>query len=542
MATSVVLSQQARLLEAAMLSSHIVPDDLGGFTGFPVGATFDSSVTCNSADELRSQVETWKNAGGVDRVELLCDWDGKSNFTNDTLRGPSSSNLTANPNVFGGFERPSGGILIRPATGRSPAFGNPIRVYGMPLFELRGITLASLAEGGNGDNIRCIQFQTTSTYPIPNAFAINNCKIGAEFLDSGISFSEYVKGISCTGTNLSAHFEGNEAHGARDLFASNALYHRVLKNNGRRVISDFSTTFGYTSSEYLGRRVNVLVQQNTELAAVDDISLSELHQDFHQTGTPADAHEGYSVLARFNMIIKSADLAGGTQGMYNDDHLTAKNEFLTHNNLVCTTSVGAITTWNTDPSLSSFIESNTIMAPEFRPVTQDTRLGFRTINPATPAYDTLRVSNNILSIVFDVASVITEEVDNLYVDPRRDIASGGTGLDDTSPLRPEEVFSGSFNRDNDDFLTYSIPEVISGDYQQAFDAIVAFFEPIGGWDSLQQGISDPTGWQSYIDSTLPSPVTYVDSLPFTFTVQPVTPPVGLPLASKVLYLKTQGII
>lgn len=112
------LSSELLVLEEEIISiNNEASDFTGGFTGWPDDQVFDVSVTVTTPDQLKSEAELWRNGPVAEKKEIVCDWDGPLDMTLKTIRGFSSSKLTPNPDVFGGYERPEGGLLIRAAAG-----------------------------------------------------------------------------------------------------------------------------------------------------------------------------------------------------------------------------------------------------------------------------------------------------------------------------------------------------------------------------------------------------------------------------------------
>lgn len=485
------LSAGLLALEAAIISAHNTADDFnGGFTGWDVSQVFDTTVTVTTPDALRTEVESWKNGSITVKKEILCDWDGPLDITSNTIRGFASSKLTPNAGVFGGYDRPTGGLLIRPATGRTPAFGNTLLVYGMPRIEFRDIGFATQANGGDGDNIRCMQWLITGTFPLPNAIAFNDCKVGLTHWRPSEPFSEYVKGLAGNGSlTLSVHVEGCEFDGVRDQLSVPALFSRVKRNIAKNAISDFTTAFPHTG--YAGTEINsIWCESNLTYKMIDDASLSSLHQDFLQTGTAADSHKGYSILGRYNVTHMSAEFSGGSQGFYNDDFLTASNEFAIHDNIVLTTAPQSMVAWNTDVTKDGYFEQNTIMSAARRPVANDFVSGVSVFDlVGAGAWNVLSFSGNIFGDLNDTGALITNASGNQYVNPKKDVVSGD-GTTFAQGKRPEDAFVGTFDRDVNDFLTYTVDE--TGTTAQSYYNIVDRFEPVGGWGVF--GASDPEAW------------------------------------------------
>lgn len=485
------LSAGMLALEAAIISAHTSADDFnGGFTGWDESQVFDSTVTVTTPDALRVEVESWKNGAITVKKEILCDWDGPLNITSNTIRGFSSSKLTPNASVFGGYDRPTGGLLIKASTGRTPAFGNTLLVYGMPRIEFRDVGFATQANGGDGDNIRCLQYLITGTFPLPNAIAFNGCEVGLTKWRPLEPFSEYVKGFAGNGSlTLSVHVEDCLFDGSRDQANVPALFSRIKNNVARNCISDFATAFPHTG--YAGTEINsIWFESNFSYKLVDDAALSALHQDFLQTGTAADSNKGYSVLARYNVAHMSAEFSGGSQGFYNDDLLTASSEYAIHDNIVLTTAPQSIVAWNTDAAKDGYFEQNTIMSAAKRPIANDFVSGASVFDlNSAGAWGALRFSDNIFGDLNDAAGLVTVNSGNEYVNPKKNVISGD-GTTFANAKRPEDAFKGVFLRDGNDFLTYIVNE--SGTTAEAYYSITGQVEPVLGFSSV--GASDPELW------------------------------------------------
>lgn len=482
---------------AALEAVHDVPDDQGGWTGF-TNEVFDTTVVCTTPAEIVSAVDVWRNGQLDTLLDILCDWDGSLGGAEFfRLLGASSSFLTANPAAFGGYDRPAGGIRIRPQTGRTPALGVSVLMYSMPKIEFNGVGFSRQAYGLNADNIRNIQGQSTATFPLPSAVVIKNCKVGLGHWKPSEPFTEFVRGfVFQTNLYLSVHVENCDFFGCRDQMSVSASRLRVWNNHSHGCFSDFTQCFGFqgdrgwTSTD----RCYVWSEGNVLVAGINDPALYALHQDFLQTGTPADAHEGYSVLCRHNIAQMGTP---GSQGQFNDDHTNPSSEFVVYENIFTSSAYNAIMIWDRGGVLTSYIQNNTVMVPTFRQTSNDSQAWIRLMNIMDGGelgnFGPVEINDNMLSSISNVGGYTITESGNLYVNPQKDRVSGD-GTSAASAKRPEDVFTGTFIRDGNDFLTFSLTGEDDLDRAVPFYAVADHFKPVGGWGSVSAGCSDPESW------------------------------------------------
>ncbi len=494
MALSAALIAQA---DAKRALHNNAADDAGGWVGWPDDHTFDSVQTAATPDAMAAIIETWRLAGSTTDISIELDWDGDLSMSTTNIVGPSSGQLSVDAGVFGGYTRPVGGIQVIPADGRAPFIDSPIRLYGMPKLEFNGVGFDTYADGGDGEQIRCVQLQRNSTYPIPHTIAYKNCKVGRNWLHPEDAFTEYVQSFDQNGSLcLSVHFENNQFWGCRDPMSAQAKFVRVWNNQAWDYIGDFCTQFSFSAANnWLATdRCNVWLRGNTSYEITDHADLSELHQDFNQTGTQTDFHEGYSVLSYNNIGYGAVGLSGGFQGMYNDDHGTAANEFTLYNNIFCTTSPHGLSLWNTHASCNSYVEQNMVVAPGLRKVGEDWTSGF-ICNEAEgeSTYGTLQINNNILGHLTLNGETATT-TGNVFVSPVKNTVSGD-GTTENQSIRQEDYLSGAFNRDGTDFLFYTLPEYSSGDFAKVFYGLIDSLEPLSGW-GVSAGPSNPEAWEN----------------------------------------------
>ncbi len=488
-----VVTMSRAILTQNIIDAHQTDADTN-FQGWTSTTGF-TVFTETTPDAVRTRIETWR-AAPAGLIKIICDWDGILDLTSASLRGPGTGVLTVDAGSLDGYVRPAGGVWLEAAAGKLPVFGNSsIDVFGMPRIFFDGIGFAGKANGLNGDNITNVNMRTTGTFPLYVCAAFKRCIFGLTVHRPSEPATEYIKPLGAA-YGFSLHIESCQFAGVRDAIRARAKYVRVWKNHVRKNLSDFITHFGFTDANWTGQRVWAWIEGNVVTDLVDQAGFNGLHTDFYQTGTALDVHEGNSALVRWNVAHMKTSISAnsGTQFVYMDDHLTAANSLVCHDN------IAAISAYNIaqlfDPSGTGhfFVEDNTGMragdyenGPDPYP-----RVNISSLGTPTTAGGTVSVSRNYLTLIANIPAITLTQTGNYYIDPRNNVVSGD-GSSQPLAKRPEAVFSASFLRNGVDKLTYSILGSDSADYATAFWAIADFFMPTAGW-AVQAGANNPTTW------------------------------------------------
>ena len=472
----------------ALEALHDVPDDEGGWTGFTT-EVFDTTVNCTTPNAVKAAIATWA-ADPSKLLDITCDWDGPLDLTG-YFTGVPNSILTADAGAWGGYQRPAGGVRVRNKDGKTPCFGNFMGIYAFPKLEFNGVGFAAKATTGPGpsqSNSFAIQIQNVSGWNLPGAYVFKNCLCGITPWRAD-NIQDYCRAITTNSSRtLSVHVENCEFNGVLDVMGGGALFWRVWNNYCHNFLGDFCGVFWFAPERLwvTTDRSNIWAEGNVVCDYVDDAGYTALHGDFLQTGAAADAHAGYSVLCRENMVHMSAENIGN-QGNFNSDYQAADNEICVYNNLFSLSAYHGVQVWDSVGNRSQFVESNTIVASGRR--NGDTTPWIKVSNN-DGLYGLISIKGNILADLQNPYAFTLATADNLYCNPRKTIVSGD-GTTTGTAKRPEEVFKGLFLRDSADLMTFDLTG--EGDSKTAsFYAIADQFEPIGGWGSA--GCSNPETW------------------------------------------------
>jgi len=485
------LSSGAKALEDAIVAEL----DANLWTGFPDSQVWDVTTVCTTADEVRTATEAYKASGVGQSHKIVCNWDGVSEMTSTSLRGLTYLVLTANPSEKGGYDRPSGGVLITNADGRTPAIGNngsgSVSAYGFPRLEINGVGFATRSGSTDwtvGGNTYALNVYTNSTYPLPMMLSVKNSNTGAKHWFPSEPWTSYCNVIK-TQNALSVYLDNNDFYGVVSVLRGGAKYFKASRNFIHQCSDDNFNSFGFVDTEYwsIADTIYSVIEFNVSCDFIDHVDLSPLHQDFFQTGNSSDIVSGYNSVVRSNLWHMTAEFSGGSQGFYQDDYLTASNSMVCHGNIGTISAFWAAVAFDPSGLNDSYIEGNTLFrAGKTDPVNDSVTnvlisdIGGQFGANGGNAY----VINNVLASITDngfTGSLVSSG--NMFVSPTKNRVSGD-GLSQGTALRPEEFFIGTFNRDVNDFLTYSIPNEDSGDLQLVIEGFKKIFEPIGGWGSV----------------------------------------------------------
>lgn len=438
--------------------AFIVSQVVNFWQGMSAVSSFDVTTNCANADALKTAIDaaTSTASGSIaitQKHKIICDWDGAS-----TYAGNVDTQL-----LFRGYTGRSdghldngGGIYIVAAAGKQPTILNRVDISGIKGIHIDGVNFGGTWNGVGDPKIQyCLSITKNSTRPTHPVTKVTNCNFGGEQV--GAPQSEWITGI--------AHLSGNadyfELDGGSVIGAQNGITtgfcRRVWIHDAdhQLVIRDFTNHFGFTDSDETNDYYMYgVVERNTWRNPVDGVANRNNHQDLGQTGTAADLHLGYRMVIRDNLghanhsFAGDAGLGGGTQGYYNDDHLTADNQFVLRRNTFLVTSPGAFRYWSPRATHKSFLDRCTFtragMVPSGLPGDVNTPEDFNVGifsgdagdvgDPVNDGSVWCEVSNSILGS-FPVKTWY-HETNVARCDPR----DTGTVADTT--IRPEGVFLG----------------------------------------------------------------------------------------------------
>jgi hypothetical protein len=109
------------------------------------------------------------------------------------------------------------------------------------------------------------------------------------------------------------------------------------------------------------------VSRSTFRNVADELANRSAHIDVIQTGTERDRHLGYRCLFTDLVVHTNHSYAGepgqggGTQGFYNDDHLTADNQFVLRRCITLVGSAHGFSYFSPNASKRSFVDQCTFM-------------------------------------------------------------------------------------------------------------------------------------------------------------------------------------
>lgn len=484
--------------QVAEIEAAFAADPEGSWDGWSLGEV-DQTFIANTPDEARAFVEAWRpDPSQVILIDL--NWDGPMNLTNASLRGPVASLLTADATEMSGYARPDGGVWLRAASGREPAFGNSFTVSGMPRIIFDGIDCSVAANGGNGDNIGHIRFQNNSTFPLQAVVIYRNGFMGLDQYDPLAGGSEFVKGIICNTPIYSLLVEDSIFASIRDQIQGRAKFLRVRRNSARKFLSDFVTQAGFITPEWAGERVYAIIEGNALSDSYDVAGFDGLHTDFYQSGNFQDIHAGLSLVVRYNVahMSTSQSFDSASQFVYNDDHTNAWNNIVVHDNIAAFSAFNGSVMHDTTGLGNFFTKNNLFMrsgnynqtfgAEVFPRIHLNTLAG----SQVGVCEGRVEIEDNYVTLITGGAA-LTSVTGNFFIDPRDNIPAGQDGSSTALAARPEEVFSGAFVRSAGDRLSYTLPGEGQDPATVVIAAMAAFFEPLAGW-GVQAGPSDPATW------------------------------------------------
>lgn len=493
------LSPQLQSLSAEIISAHEADADTY-FSGWTDDTGF-TVVTAADADAVRSAIESWRLANFTTLLKIECDWDGLSDLSNTVIRGPSSASLTPNAAVLGGYDLPSGGVWITPASGRTPAFGNEARFLGFNRLFLENIGFAKQQNGAGSSSLYSVEVGSSSSFPLAGLIAFKDCKIGLGHWRPLEPASEYALGIKANGPVYVLHVENNDFFGVGVQIQAQGQYSRIWRNYSRKALGDFCDAFGFLDTKWTGRTVWQWVEGNVLADIVNDASFSGRHIDFLQYTSANEVHDGSNILVRYNISHAESSLMSdsGSQFIFGRHYGPADNasfadstqayNIAAHDNVGAYSAYWGVSFWSVAGG-SCYVERNTFMRSGSTYLDADTYPAISTDEDTGDCE--VFVRGNYLTAITDSAAEVDSTTGNFYVDPRANVVSGD-GSTEAEAQRPEDVFNGTFSRDGSDFLTYNLSASAGVDRATAKTAMRNFFTPSSGW-GVDAGSTDPSNW------------------------------------------------
>lgn len=453
-------------------------------------------VVTNASDFQRAVDEAFDTERNAQTLALnhriVCAWNGDS-----ALPGEPTLRITIGKKLLASSHMDQGGSLeIVAGEGQRPSFPNTVYVSARGV-KFQGVGFTRRAQPQeNPDTVSAVALSQNQTFPIDAAVSFQKCFFGHADETQLTPSEAWVNGISTLG-GVARHvtLEGCVFCGLQNGAKVISRSLRVDQCDLQQCRQDGIPLYGHAQqSDYYAL---VAISRTTFRNWTDDFALRAEHTDAIQTGTRADIHQGYRVLIT-DTVVHMGRSYGGTQGLYNDDHLTADNQFVLRRNFFLVTAPRGFTYYSPQASRPSFIDRCTFMRAgrvpsAFAPDTNSYDWTVM-ISQREAATDTskLMVTNSIAKNGIDSQN---SNIDITSVDPR----VIGRAPDSE---RPEVVFRGrDFGRSVApvNFVAgkfgYALPGERAGPTRFAQD-VWANFEPISALSG--KGAPDPRGiaWQS----------------------------------------------
>lgn len=415
---------------------------------FATARTVQTEVTVSNADQFQAAVtqmfDTAANAQALaTNQRILCAWNGASMLA----AGLAASVTIGGKLLTTGHLEAGGSLVIAAAPGYAPDFANSVVVYGRGIkFQGIGFTRKATALE-RPDTMNAVTLGRTNTYPVAAVVAFENCAFGSRRYVAQSADAGWINGVATNG-HLAEYvaFTKSTFIGLQNGAKIVAKAFRVDGCDFQSVLQDCIALFGHTFQT--GYYAHAWVSRSTFRSAPDDWEMRSAHSDTIQTGTSADRHLGYRLLVT-DVISHlgrhysgETGLGGGTQGIYNDDHLTADNQFVVRRSVFLVTAPHGFCYYSPRASQPSFVDQSiftraghvpSAFAPD--PVAQDFAVGITGAQPAGGPW--LLVTNTIAKNAMTAGSI---EVSS--VDPRLTTLIAAAE-------RPESIFVGrDFGRGN----------------------------------------------------------------------------------------------
>lgn len=462
--------------------AEIIAAFSSAFGGWGAISAWDVTTVCTTAAELQTAITT---ATGTDNVavktKLICDWDGVS-----TKGSILTCRTTAAP---GGLWENGGALYIVANTGRTPAIGDQVNLTGVRGVHWKNIGFAKRAEGGVQDNIRAVLIENTSTRPARVVAMFEACIWGTHYWEPAQPVTEYVKAVTCGGAAAEdVYFKDCVFDGCFDVATGTFRYLRVYNCDFTNTIGDQIDNFGHDAVAWdsdLAYYSYMWVERCTMRASIGVPGVTGLHKDGIQTGTSADGHFGYRALYRKNIIHMDETDSGAGQGYYNDDALTANNQFVFRDSIVCVSAPNCVTWFSPAATRQSYFDRLTLMRCGVVVAGNDSAINVNAYTIGSPPSGVWCVMTNcIRSALVDTGSHVTE-TGGVICSPRN------TSIVTDSAERPEAVFiSGASNFVRTaGKLSYTVANE-TGTRAQFVAGMWALFEPV----TAGKGCPDPRSW------------------------------------------------
>lgn len=475
-------SGQSAIDHAATLTQRnalAAEHDIGGssdyaFTGFS-DTTGWNTTTVTTADGLISALS---GAGTTESLLITCNFNGSTNTT-ETANSVAVGSLSANGAIDYGYDRPGQNIRVVAGSGYSPVIGGNVYLNGFDQIEFDGIQFDKL-----------LYFQTSGTYPTLACAALNNCTIGDEvrfFYARSGHIENCVFKPSAT-ASLGARVKS----WAEYMRVWNCQFHRM--NVAIDPLINFSFTESYQSNWVVKRWVAGCTLYNYDYTTNAG---SGNHSDFFQYSTSTDIHDGYHLLIEFNIIVANGV---DSQNIFGDDSSATSvlnNEVLIHNCILISNAPANAVLWDqgNDGDLRAYrlLTGRGNKLDPTGTVDAQVQIWVLDTGSGTGTYEV----RECFGIVNDGATNTITQADNVTVNTKAN-ASAGTKMEDVYTMSGANFTTDAYSR-----IIYDMPDDGVTDYATARAAIIAFYEPIAGWnDGTGCGPIDPAEWPTTFGGAL----------------------------------------
>lgn len=403
--------------------------------------TPQTEIVVTNADQFQAAVDRMfdiaSNAQALaTNQRIVCAWTGPS-----MLAGGIAARVTVGAKALASAHLESGGsLVVAAAPGYAPDFANAVYVSGRGIrFQGIGFTRKALAIE-NADAMNAVTLLRNATYPVTGFVAFEGCAFGSRGYSAQSADAIWVNGIATAG-HVADHVSLKNCSfiGQQNAVKIVAKTLRIDGCDFQAVLQDCVGLYGHTfETDYYA---HAWVSRSTFRNAPDEWAARSAHSDTIQTGTRGDRHLGYRLLVTdvYTHLGRSysgeVGLGGGTQGIYNDDHITADNQFVVRRSIFLVTAPHGFSYYSPRASRPSFVDQSVFtragrVPSAFAPdvVSQDMAIGITGSEPTGGPW--LLVTDTIAKNMMTAGSIEVASVD-----PRRaDIIA--------APERPETIFAG----------------------------------------------------------------------------------------------------
>lgn len=476
---------------------------LGLWEGLADEVSWDTETTVTSATALQNALiaarSTASSSIAITRKhKIVCDWDGVSSHT----AAISAAGYQARTD---GHLDNGGGIYVVNAPGATPSVGNMVNFLGVRGIHWHGVGLMNQWSGsGPAETQYGAQTQWTSTWPARPVVLIEDALFGIENLSPGTAESQYIGGFNTSGVADDIWLKDCTFKGVQNAVKCKSKFTRATDCDFQLCAQDCFDVFGHTSTTETDYYAYVMLDRMTFRNAIDGISNRNNHMDMAQTGTSLDRHLGYRLLCRDwvghlnHSYAGDPGQGGGSQGCYNDDHLTADNQFVMRRCIVLPSAPSGFAFWSPEATKPSFIDQCTFNRCGQVPsnlvgdvnAAQDFSSGINAGSDGALAGASLGTSLYVTKTIDGLGqSLAWLSLDAVLCDPRNTSIVA-------APSRPETIFKGGAGFLRGEHiagkLSYYVPDE-TGTRAQFVAGVWSLFEPNDTLQGLGYGCPDPTG-------------------------------------------------